>query len=94
MPPNTISVARPGRYGNPHRIGFCPVCGANHTRAEAVAELRAEIEADAMLRILIRQELCGRDLACWCSLDEPDCHAELLLAVANGAGQPSARKEI
>lgn len=31
----------------------------------------------------IRRELAGRDLACWCSLDEP-CHGEVLLEIANG----------
>jgi len=25
LPPNTLNVARPSKYGNPHRIGFCPV---------------------------------------------------------------------
>lgn len=28
-------------------------------------------------------ELRGRDLACWCSLDQP-CHADVLLELANG----------
>jgi hypothetical protein len=27
-------------------------------------------------------ELRGRDLACWCPLDEP-CHADVLLEIAN-----------
>jgi hypothetical protein len=27
--------------------------------------------------------LAGRDLACWCPLDQP-CHADVLLAIANG----------
>ena len=30
----------------------------------------------------VREHLRGRDLACWCPLDEP-CHADVLLAVAN-----------
>jgi hypothetical protein len=30
-----------------------------------------------------RRELRGRDLACYCPLDEP-CHADVLLEVANG----------
>lgn len=29
-------------------------------------------------------ELSGRDLACWCPLDQP-CHADVLLELANGA---------
>lgn len=31
----------------------------------------------------IRDELAGRDLACWCPVDQP-CHADVLLKVANG----------
>lgn len=29
-----------------------------------------------------RFELAGKDLACWCPLDEP-CHADVLLEIAN-----------
>jgi hypothetical protein len=32
---------------------------------------------------VIIAELRGRDLACWCPLDQP-CHADVLLAIANG----------
>ncbi|MBM4480356.1 DUF4326 domain-containing protein [Rhodococcus hoagii] len=32
----------------------------------------------------IRAELAGRDLACWCPLDQP-CHADVLLEIANAA---------
>jgi hypothetical protein len=31
----------------------------------------------------IRATLAGRDLACWCPLDQP-CHADVLLELANG----------
>jgi hypothetical protein len=34
----------------------------------------------------IRAELAGRDLACWCPLDQP-CHADVLLTIANPAVQ-------
>ena len=30
----------------------------------------------------VRRELAGRDLACWCPLDQP-CHADVLLELAN-----------
>lgn len=33
---------------------------------------------------LIRSYLRGKDLACWCPLDQP-CHADVLLEIANGA---------
>ena len=38
----------------------------------------------------VRERLAGRDLACWCPLEDAEgnrvpCHADVLLAVANGA---------
>lgn len=43
---------------------------------------------DVMRRIesgsLSISELAGRDLACWCPLDQP-CHADVLLAIANNS---------
>jgi hypothetical protein len=38
---------------------------------------------------MIRAELGGRDLACWCALDQP-CHADVLLEIANGHSASSA----
>ena len=86
-----VNVARPGRYGNPHRIGPCPVCGVEHTREEAIAELRAEIESDPMLQARIRDELHGKNVACWCGLDEA-CHGDVLLEWANT--RRDARREM
>jgi hypothetical protein len=34
-----------------------------------------------------RAELAGRDLACWCPLDQP-CHADFLLDLANTEATP------
>ena len=79
MPENTVSVARPGKWGNPFRIGdFCiPDAGA------AVATFRAWMER----RVVGPEqpdptELRGKNLACWCPLDQP-CHADVLLELAN-----------
>lgn len=84
MPPNTANVARPGKYGNHHRIGFCQVCGVEHTRGEAIAEFRSEIEASPELQRKIREHLAGKNVACWCHLNEA-CHGDVLLEVANAA---------
>ena len=35
----------------------------------------------------VRAELAGRDLACWCPLDQP-CHADVLLELANPGWTP------
>lgn len=52
--------------------------------ARAVRFYRADLVA-GRLRVSVdevRQALAGRDLACWCPLDQP-CHADVLLAIAN-----------
>jgi hypothetical protein len=85
LPPNTVSVARPARWGNPHRIGLCPVCGAEHTRHEAVVEFRAEL--DPIWEDLVRLDLRGKNLACWCRLED-ECHADVLLEIANREAKP------
>ena len=38
----------------------------------------------------VERELHGRDLACYCPLDEP-CHADVLLELANRQRRPNAR---
>lgn len=83
LPPNTLNVARPSRYGNPHRIGFCPVCGVTHTRDEAVAEFEAEL---SQLSANHFEVMRGKNLACWCKLNER-CHADVLLRLANAADE-------
>ena len=91
MPTNTVNVARPGKYGNPHKIGLCPVCGVDHTRDEAIAELRAEIEGDPMLQARIREDLAGKNVACWCRLNEA-CHGDVLLEWANVKHEAEAER--
>jgi hypothetical protein len=76
-PPQAAVVARPTKWGNPYLV----VAG---DRAAAVVEYRAYLAAHPDLVGAARRELAGRDLCCWCPLDEP-CHADVLLAVANGA---------
>lgn len=81
LPENTVCVDRTSRYGNPHRIGHCPTCGDYHTRSEAIEEFRAEC-ADPEVTARIREYLRGKNLACWCRLDQA-CHADVLLEIAN-----------
>lgn len=47
---------------------------------------RAEWLTELASGIALRP-LSGRDLACWCPLDQP-CHADVLLALANVATPP------
>jgi hypothetical protein len=80
MPPNTVSVARPTKWGNPFRVGDATIPDAR----EAVHRFRRWI-ADKMVvgpPPPDPSELRGKNLACWCPLNQP-CHATVLLELAN-----------
>jgi hypothetical protein len=93
MPPNTVYVGRPTKWGNPYRVGdgLCKTAidvvwffeswlidGTNYTSEQTAPEI-AEI----------RRELAGKNLACFCALDEP-CHADVLLRIANETAEDGA----
>lgn len=93
MPENTILVTRPGKWGNPFvvtgkvrpgaAVGNCYI--AVPTVEDAVEAYRLIFgckgsTADALRAAL--PELRGKNLACWCALDQP-CHANVLLQLAN-----------
>ena len=94
MPPNTVSVARPSRFGNPFRVGRLVDAFGNDedvraitrvSAATAVALFRDWLVANSFGRSVAaaaREELRGKNLACFCPLDQP-CHADVLLEVAN-----------
>jgi hypothetical protein len=77
MPEGAVYVGRPTRWGNPY-----PVWETGGPEL-AVAYYRAWLGTDgAGLAVRAGWELRGRDLACWCPLDQP-CHADVLLELAN-----------
>lgn len=92
MPPNTVSVARPGKWGNPFSVlpELAPGTPVGRYVAmpsveQAVAAFRRWLEEDPAGRRLAeeaRAELAGRNLACWCPLSGP-CHAQVLLELVN-----------
>lgn len=88
-----VSVARPGRWGNPFVVNTNRAPGAKlnarhwaaPTVEEAVALFRAMMEAEGEHVDLLRArlpELRGKNLACWCAHGS-DCHADVLLELAN-----------
>lgn len=87
MPENTISVTRPGRWGNPFPIGeFGPMDRFAIDAEGAVGLFRAML-ADPEMRAACGypddlSPLAGKSLACFCPLNQP-CHADVLLEVAN-----------
>jgi len=79
-----ISQAQARRWGwtLPCTLSHC------HTNAEAVRRFSRtlrhvyEQETDCRTKNRIRENLKGKNLACWCPLDQP-CHADVLLEIAN-----------
>ncbi|MCC5781400.1 hypothetical protein CRM73_00255 [Kocuria sp. CCUG 69068] len=82
MPENTVYVGRGSRWGNPWRVedGMSPN-GAVWRYRDAVNGLLPFTTVPSAGEI--RSLLDGKDLACWCPLDQP-CHADVLLEIANG----------
>lgn len=85
MPGNTISVCRPGMWGNP--FGVNPADGGQETAVMLYEEWllgdwpNTEPERrDWILKNL--HTLRGKNLACWCRSGTP-CHADVLLDLAN-----------
>ena len=81
MPPNTVYVGRGSKWGTIFRVGQIGVPDAQTavdlyrhemmTRGGSWQDLRFDLH-----------ELRGKNLACWCPLEQP-CHADVLLEVAN-----------
>jgi hypothetical protein len=71
-----IVVTRPTKWGNPHSLDL--------GRSVAIRRYREDLLAGRLPVTVedVRRELRGRDLACYCSLDQ-ECHADVLLEIAN-----------
>lgn len=77
MPPNTVVVSRPSRWGNPYLVK-----DALGGHAEAVAKFKRMLQYVPSYVAEIKAFLRGKHLACWCKPGEP-CHADVLLEIAN-----------
>jgi hypothetical protein len=122
MPPNTVNVTRPGKWGNPFNFSASGNCwnaialgcrGDAKGRREAAVKAFEQWVSDPRGRVKewdfgvvmeckgktlqlgpratagiapsceeIREALRGKNLACFCPLDQP-CHADVLLRIAN-----------
>lgn len=91
-PANTVVVSRPTLFGNPFWKGYgCRMSAAWQYEVALTFELirlRLGLPArDAGFRRMAERlpELRGKNLACWCPADLPDCycHAGALLRLAN-----------
>ena len=79
MPPNTVYVGRPSKWGNPF------VVGEDGTATECVRLFAADVAHGSKVGFILDEvlQLRGKNLACWCKIGEP-CHADILLELANG----------
>jgi len=80
MPEGAVYVGRGSRWGNPYKVGTCLIPDATSAVIAFAANLPLNMDFS---------ELRGKDLACWCPLDQP-CHADVLLELANS---PSTVRE-
>lgn len=92
-PDGAVIVDRTSRWGNPFKIGDEGVpdaAAAVRLYEENLIPYRKH-ETGTLEQFLISQanldwvsELAGKDLICFCSLEQP-CHADVLLRLANPA---------
>jgi hypothetical protein len=94
MPENAVYVGRPTKWGNPFRMGDCIgevqawiVLAAEHDDKVPSYRLCFRAAMDLYRAWIGRRissgkcnlnELRGKDLVCWCPLDQP-CHADVLI---------------
>lgn len=77
MPENTVKVDRTTKWGNPYPVTEF------RSAEDAVEAFRSHLPTLPHFTALCQRELRGKNLACWCPLDQW-CHADVLLAIANG----------
>jgi Domain of unknown function (DUF4326) len=92
MPENTVVVDRSGPFGNPFVIGSIQDHPLEHLGKVQVRDAHhAMVLFDNWLlttaagRALAergKKELRGKNVACWCKLDQP-CHGDVWLRVVN-----------
>ena len=97
MPPNTIYVGRPTKWGNPWTIesardsgyfkpGYEAEVCANEFRRWLTDPIPGSghdrLEGQRKALLEALPTLRGKDLACWCREGAP-CHADVLLELAN-----------
>lgn len=85
MPEEAVYVGRPTKWGNPFRVGL------DGSARDCVGMYRTMAGNNIWTSPYpreIKEQLCGKDLVCWCPLVDEDgnrvpCHADVLLELAN-----------
>jgi len=80
---SVIYVGRGTKWGNHARVGFYDThAGYIENNADAVKAFELFMQRNPELVDYAIIELAGKNLACWCRLDQC-CHADVLLDLAN-----------
>ena len=75
IPPNAVYIGRPSKWGNPFAIGV------HGTREFVIEKYREWLFERPELIEVVKRELVGKDLICYCS--PKPCHGDVLIEVAN-----------
>ena len=82
-----VNCARPSKFGNPHKVEdamrnlHCDKAEAVRACVRAFADWTKDKHASDFVK-LVKKELRGKNLACFCRADSP-CHVNVLLKIAN-----------
>ena len=95
MPEGAVYVGRGSRWGNPWIAGrYMFLTGKKKgqwmNEKDAVVSFRNTLQEALRTKPEVRagvEQLQGKNLLCWCALDQP-CHADVLLEIANGGHNP------
>lgn len=74
-PAGAIYIGRGSPWGNPFKIG------EHVTREEVIAKFEQLVQSKPELHDVIKRELKGRHLVCFCA--PKACHGDVLLRIAN-----------
>ena len=77
MPTNTVYVGRPTKWGNPFKESETVKID------QVLRQYRSYILCKVARGELDLSWLNGKDLACWCRLDQ-GCHADILMELCGG----------
>lgn len=98
MPEGAVYVGRPSQWGNPFTVGelvtppvesYQPTPVHVRDAEHAIRLYRRWLHGSANRCADLVPELAGKDLACWCPLEDEHgnrvpCHADVLLSIAAG----------
>ena len=76
IPENCIYIGRPSKWGNPYKID------EDGTREEVLQKYRNYLEVALLYNPHLLDELKGKDICCWCRLDQK-CHGDIILEFLN-----------